>query len=63
MASGDEGLRTRFASARDRHQAWLRERTGPASNEIPVEELRAPSLFLPRRWQDALRGRPPQKPG
>jgi prephenate dehydrogenase len=56
IAAGDESLRERFGELRDRHQAWLRERSGAVS-AIPAEEFQGAGLFLPRRWQDALRGR------
>jgi hypothetical protein len=56
IAAGDEGLKARFEELRARREAWLRERSG-AAPAIPPEEFRGPGLFLPQRWQDALRGR------
>ena len=57
VAAGDESLHERFRGARDRHQAWLHERTNPASDMPPVEELKGPNLFFPQSWQDAFRGK------
>ncbi len=62
VAAGDEALRERFAAAREHHEAWLRERSGRPSDMPPLEELKGPNLFIPQSWQDALRGRRPERP-
>jgi prephenate dehydrogenase len=62
IAVGDEDLRARFADARERHQAWLRERSDPSGDDSATAELRAHNPFFPQRWQDALRGRRPSRP-
>jgi prephenate dehydrogenase len=61
VAQGDEALRERFDHARERHQAWLRHREAAPSDMPPLDELKGPNLFLPQSWQDALRGKRPDK--
>jgi prephenate dehydrogenase len=61
VATGDEGLRARFATAREQHQAWLAERKIPPEGTALAPEVRAHNPFLPQRWQDALRGRRPER--
>jgi prephenate dehydrogenase len=61
IAAGDEGLRERFNRARDEHARWLGERERGVSATVDAEDLRPPNPFLPRSWQDALRGRRPPR--
>jgi prephenate dehydrogenase len=61
IAGGDEDLRARFAAARDAHQAWLVERANPPEGPARAPEVHAHNPFIPQRWQDALRGRRPER--
>ncbi|HLH24217.1 MAG TPA: prephenate dehydrogenase [Chloroflexota bacterium] len=61
VAAGDEGLRARFAAAREQHQAWLAQRATPPEGTALTPEVRAHNPFIPQSWQDALRGRRPER--
>jgi prephenate dehydrogenase len=61
VAAGDEELRARFAAAREAHQAWLSERAVPPEGAALAPEVRAHNPFIPQAWQDALRGRRPER--
>ncbi|HZS02675.1 MAG TPA: prephenate dehydrogenase [Chloroflexota bacterium] len=61
VAAGDEGLRARFAVAREQHQAWLAARETPPEGAALAPEVRAHNPFVPQRWQDLLRGRRPER--
>jgi hypothetical protein len=61
IAAGDPALQERFERARAAHETWLQSREAPPSDMPSIQELKGPSLFFPQSWQDALRGKRPER--